>query len=80
VAARGQEQYLAPLFLAQYVPEYFWSSLPLDQLEAWLKAHVPAGMEDNIAKGMQAARFKVSQKQALVPAADDYLAARRHSG
>ena len=71
---------LAPMTLAQDTPEYFWNSLPLDQLEAWLKAHVPAGMDANIEKGMQAARFKVSEKEALVPAADAYLAARARTG
>jgi aminopeptidase N len=67
---------LAPLILAQYVPRFFWNSQPLDQLESWLKAHVPPAMTDNIAKGMQSARFKVTEKEALVPAADSYLAAR----
>ena len=67
---------MAPLMLAQKTPEFFWNSLPLDQLEAWLKAHLPAGMEANLETGMQAGRFKVSEKAALVPAADAYLAAR----
>jgi len=70
----------APLELAQGTPEHFWNCLPLDQLEGWLKAHVPAGMEANIEKGMQAGRFKVSEKAALVPAADGYLAARPRTG
>ena len=67
---------LEPLFIAQYVPQYFWNSLPLDQLEDWIKAHSPAEMSSNIAKGMEGARFKVAEKQRLVPAADAWLAAR----
>ena len=68
---------LAPLFIAQYAPQSFWNSLPLDQLEAWLKANSPAEMSSNIAKGMEGARYKVTEKQRLVPAADAYLAAAR---
>jgi aminopeptidase N len=65
---------LAPLVMAQYIPQYLWDSVPPDQLETWIKAHVPAQMADNVAKGMEAVRFKVSEKQMLVAAADGYLA------
>jgi aminopeptidase N len=71
---------LAPVILTQYMPEMFWNSLPPDQLQAWLKAHVPADMNDNVERGMQAVRFKVSEKAALVPAVDAYLASRARSG
>ena len=70
---------LAPLFEAQYVPQIFWDSLPPDQMEAWLKGHVPAEMNPQIAKGMQLARFNVAEKAELVPEAGAYLAARAHS-
>jgi aminopeptidase N len=66
-----------PLILAQYAPEIFWSSLPLDQLEAWIKAHVPAEMAPVLARGMEAARFQLAEKQTLVEAADRYVASRR---
>jgi hypothetical protein len=65
-----------PLVLAQYIPDFFWNSLPLDQLEGWLKAHVPAEMSPNVAKGMEGARFKASEKAFLVPAADAYVASK----
>ncbi len=67
---------LAPLFEAEFMPRFFWNSLPPDKLEAWIRAHVPAEMNDYIEKGMEAARFQYSQKQELVPAADAYLASR----
>lgn len=67
---------LAPLIEAQYVPQIFWDSLPPDQMEAWLKAHVPAAMGPQIAKGMEGARFRVAEKAQLVPEADAYLSAR----
>lgn len=67
---------LAPLVEAQYVPQLFWNSLPLDQMEAWLKKRVPASMGPQIAKGMDGARFQVAQKAQLVPEADAYLTGR----
>ncbi|HEX8787849.1 MAG TPA: M1 family aminopeptidase, partial [Telluria sp.] len=67
---------MAPLFEAEFVPQFFWNSLPPDKMEAWIRAHVPAEMNDYIEKGMEGARFQYSQKQELVPAADAYLAAR----
>ena len=45
-------------------------------MEAWIKAHVPAEMGPQIQKGMEAARFRVTQKATLVPDADAYLAGR----
>ncbi len=65
-----------PLFLSQYVPEYMWNGVPPDELEAWLKARVPAEMGPNLSRGMQAARFKVSKKLETLAAADAYLASR----
>ena len=65
-----------PLYLAQYVPEFLWNAVPLDELEIWLKARVPPEMASNLARGMQAARFRLSRKTAIVAAADAYLASR----
>jgi hypothetical protein len=48
-------------------------------MEAWVRAHVPAEMEPQIRKGMEGARFRVQQKQVLVPAADGYLAGKSSS-
>jgi aminopeptidase N len=63
----------APLITAQYVPVYFWDSVPLEQLESWVRAHVPEQMSPNVARGMEAARFKLSEKNALISAADAYV-------
>ena len=52
----------------------FWSSVPLEQIEAWVKANVPTEMKSDIARGMETARFKISEKSALVDATDHYLA------
>lgn len=69
---------LEPLFLTQLIPGYFWNSLPPGQLEAWLRAHVPAQLSANIAKGMETVRFKILEKKTLMKAADTYLAAHAH--
>jgi hypothetical protein len=63
----------APLLIAQYIPKIYWDSVPLDQLEAWVRAHVPAEMSANVQRGMESARFKFSEQQALIPAADAYV-------
>jgi aminopeptidase N len=62
-----------PLLLAQYVPESMWNAVPLDDLNAWLQARVPAEMAPNLARGMQAARFRLAKKTEMVAAADAYL-------
>lgn len=67
---------MAPLFEAEFVPQVFWNSLPLDKMKAWIRSHVPAEMNDYTEKGMDSARFQYSQKQELVPAADAYVASR----
>ena len=63
----------APLIIAQYMPSFYWDSVPLDQLEAWVRAHVPAEMSANVERGMETARFKFSEKEALIPAVDAYV-------
>jgi aminopeptidase N len=63
----------APLIIAQYIPSAYWDSAPLDQLETWVRSHVPAQMSPNIERGMETARFKFSEKAALIPAVDAYL-------
>ena len=64
------------VIIAQDVPAVFWNSLPLDQLEAWVNVHVPAEMAPMAARGMEAARFRFSEKTALVEAADAYIGSR----
>ena len=65
-----------PLYLAQVIPEALLNALPLDELEAWLQERVPVEMSPNLARGMQAARFRLANKERLVNAADSYLTAR----
>lgn len=63
----------APQIMARSVPEDFWNAAPLEQIEAWLKAHVSEEMAPELARGMDAARFRVALKKVLVSAADSYV-------
>jgi aminopeptidase N len=63
----------APLIVAQYMPEAYWSGIPLSEVEAWVRAHVPAEMGENVDRGMETARFKLAEKDRLVRDTDAYL-------
>jgi aminopeptidase N len=66
---------MAPMIIAQYAPAFYWDAVDIDTLESWAKAHVPAEMGPNIARGMESARFRNEEKGRLVKAADGFLAA-----
>jgi aminopeptidase N len=68
-----------PLRVAQQTPVVYWDALPLDQLEAWVRANIPAGVSDNLARGMETAHHMAEQKLALVKAADMYLTSAKHA-
>jgi aminopeptidase N len=65
------------LMLAGACPEAFWKSVPLEQIETWVRAHVPPETELFVARGMETARFRLDEKTQLVKAADLYLASQR---
>jgi aminopeptidase N len=64
----------APLITAQYVPEYFWEAAPPEEIEAWVRARLPAEMAPNIARGMETVRALRAERAALTPAADAWAA------
>ncbi|HLQ13251.1 MAG TPA: M1 family metallopeptidase [Steroidobacteraceae bacterium] len=61
------------LIAAQDMPKSFWSGVPLAELETWVRAHVPEEMSLDIERGLEAARFRLAEKSALVRQADAYL-------
>jgi len=65
-----------PLYMAQYVPTWFWNALPPEQLEAWIRSRLPPELLPALARGMQAVHFRVHEKASLVAATDAYLAAQ----
>jgi aminopeptidase N len=62
-----------PYIIAEFTPQIFWSGIPLEQIDAWVRAHVPSEMSAEVERGLESARFKLAEKQRLVPAADSYL-------
>jgi aminopeptidase N len=62
------------MVVAQDIPAFFWNSRPLDELEAWVRAQVPADLDPQIARSLERARFLYAEKTALAHAADAYLA------
>lgn len=63
----------APLIVAQYMPESYWSGIPLAEVDAWVRGHVPAEMGENVDRGMETARFRLAEKDRLIRDADAYL-------
>jgi aminopeptidase N len=74
-ALLAPHQPFGAIYLAQYVPEIFWNSLPADQLESWVKAHAPAEMGMEVARGMETARFRLDRKSRLNAAISQFGAA-----
>ena len=66
--------------IAEQTPALYWDALPLDQLEIWVRAKIPAGAADNLARAMESARYELAQKQTLVKSTDAYLATARSAG
>lgn len=64
----------AALMTAQDLPEVFWDAVEPAQLEAWVRARLPAEMSVNIARGMEAVAVRRAERQALVPAVDAWVA------
>jgi aminopeptidase N len=65
----------APLIIAQ-LPEFLWDGAPLEQIESWVRAHLPAEMSAHVARGMETAHARAAEKQLLVRETDAYLAAQ----
>jgi aminopeptidase N len=63
----------APMIIAEYLPEGYWSGIPAADIETWVRAHVPQEMGAAVAQGMETVHFRVAEKDQLVAAADQYL-------
>jgi aminopeptidase N len=64
---------MAPLMIAQYAPQIFWQGVPLADIEAFARAHVPAQMSPVVERGLESARFELNRKERLVREADAFL-------
>jgi aminopeptidase N len=63
----------ASLEVADYLPEWYWNGVPIPEIEAWVRAHVPSEMEPFVQRGMDTAKFRAAEKQMLVAAMDSYV-------
>jgi len=63
----------APLITAQRTPEYFWEGAPPEEIEAWVRARLPAEMAPDIERGMETLRALRAERAALTPAADAWV-------
>jgi aminopeptidase N len=63
----------APLMIAQYMPDAYWSGVSTAELEAWVRAHVPAEMGPSVERGMETVKFHLAEKDRLIRAADANL-------
>jgi aminopeptidase N len=64
---------LGPIIIAQYLPQVYWSGVPLTEVESFARSHVPKEMSDMVDRGMESARFRLSEKETLVRETDRYL-------
>jgi len=64
-----------PELFAKYTPQIFRRGAPLDQIQAYVKAHVPPEIDAVLARSMETARFDQASSQRLLASADAYIAA-----
>jgi aminopeptidase N len=64
----------APLITAEQIPEHYWEGAPAQEVEAWVRARLPAEMAPNIARGMESLKEQRAAQAALVPAVDVWVA------
>jgi aminopeptidase N len=63
----------AQMIIAQYGPQIYWSAVPLAEIEKFVRAHVPANMDDVVERGLQSAQSELKRKATLVREADAFL-------
>jgi aminopeptidase N len=59
------------------LPATFWRAAPLDQIQAYVVAHLPPTAGPYLRRGMERARLEIALEHRLVPEADAYVASRR---
>jgi hypothetical protein len=75
VLTKGSSTF-GPLLIAQTLPQIYWSGVPLDEIEKFVRAHVPKEMSEVVDRGMESARYQLARKALLVREADAYLQPR----
>lgn len=75
VLTKAQSTY-TPLLIAQTLPQVYWSGIPLQDVESFVRAHVPKEMSDVVDRGMESARYQLTRKTLLVREADGFVQQR----
>ncbi|MES2049326.1 MAG: hypothetical protein V4447_13080, partial [Pseudomonadota bacterium] len=79
IFTKNYDRLIAPMMpegtmmMTQMTPDVFWNSVPLDQMETWIKAHAPAELTPLISRGMEGARTKLAEKTRLTQETDTFL-------
>ena len=79
IFTKNYDRLIAPMMpegtmmMTQMTPDVFWNSVPLDQMEAWIKSHAPAELAPFIVRGMEGARTKLAEKTLLMQETDSFL-------
>ncbi len=63
----------AMMTIAQTSPLVFWSGIPLSEIEAFMRAKVPADMGPEVERGLQSAKVRLRRREILVRETDAYL-------
>jgi aminopeptidase N len=67
---------IAPLLIAQTLPQVYWSGIPLQDVESFVRSHVPKEMGEVVDRGMESARYQLTRKSLLVREADGFVQQR----
>jgi aminopeptidase N len=63
----------ASLTIAHTTPLIFWSGIAPQELEAYMRAHVPANMAPEVERGLQSGRVRLRRREILVSETDAWL-------
>ena len=64
----------APVILAESVPQIYWRAVPLADIDAWLTPRIPKALATEKQHFMDWARLRLAERNAVVSAADRYVA------
>jgi hypothetical protein len=79
IYTKNYDRLIAPMMpegtmmMTQITPDIFWSSVPLDQIETFMKTHAQEELAPFIARGMEGATTRLAEKTLLTKATDNYL-------
>lgn len=82
IFTKNYDRLIAPMMpegtmmMTQMVPDIFWNSIALDQVESFVRGHAPTDLNPFIARGLEVAHTRLTEKTTLTEATDAYLRTR----